>query len=40
MLTNLLQQGGRRTRRATVRERTPGGWRVVYHQGTPAPADG
>ena len=31
---NLLQDGVRRTRRATVWEHVGGDWRIVYHQGT------
>lgn len=34
LLTYLLHQGPRLTRRATVWERTASGWRAVYHQGT------
>ena len=34
LLTYLLRQGDRLTRRATVWERSAHGWRVVYHQGT------
>jgi hypothetical protein len=34
LLTYLLDQPGRRTRRATVWERHEHGWRIVYHQGT------
>lgn len=34
LLTYRLRQGARLTRRATVWERTDGGWRAVYHQGT------
>jgi hypothetical protein len=34
LLTYELRQGERVTRRATVWRRTPGGWQVVYHQGT------
>jgi hypothetical protein len=30
----LLQDGVRRTRRATVWKHTPEGWKIVYHQGT------
>ena len=30
----LLQDNVRRTRRATVWQRTAGGWKIVYHQGT------
>ncbi|GAA4976038.1 GNAT family N-acetyltransferase [Kineococcus glutinatus] len=35
LLTYLLRQGGRFTRRATIWRRTPAGWQVLYHQGTP-----
>ena len=34
LLTYVLEQGERRTRRATIWERTPAGWRALYHQGT------
>lgn len=35
LLTYTLDQGdGRRTRRATIWRSTPGGWQIVYHQGT------
>jgi hypothetical protein len=34
LLTYLLRQGARLTRRATVWERTAGDWRAIYHQGT------
>jgi|SRR5579864_2253056 len=34
LLTYTLFQGPRMTRRATIWERTPQGWRIVYHQGT------
>jgi len=34
LLTYRLQFLGRTTRRATVWERTPEGWRALYHQGT------
>ena len=34
LLTYFLEQGQRRTRRATIWERTPDGWRALYHQGT------
>lgn len=34
LLTYTLFQGERKTRRATVWERTPEGWKIVYHQGT------
>ena len=30
----LLQDGVRRTRRATIWQRTSAGWQIVYHQGT------
>jgi hypothetical protein len=30
----LLQDNVRLTRRATIWERTPEGWKIVYHQGT------
>jgi hypothetical protein len=30
----LLQNKERLTRRATIWQRTPGGWKIVYHQGT------
>lgn len=33
----LLQQGERRSRRSTLWERTPDGWRALYHQGTLLP---
>lgn len=35
-LTYLLDQAGRRTRRLTIWRRGPDGWKVEYHQGTPA----
>lgn len=31
---NLIQDRQRYTRRATIWERTPDGWKIVYHQGT------
>jgi len=34
LLTYLLRQDDRVTRRATVWTRAPSGWQVVYHQGT------
>jgi len=34
LVTYMLDQGGRVTRRATILRRTPEGWQVVYHQGT------
>lgn len=30
----LLQEGTRKTRRSTIWQRTPDGWKIVYHQGT------
>ncbi len=30
----LLQDNIRKTRRATIWQRTPAGWKIVYHQGT------
>lgn len=34
LATYLLLQGERRSRRSTLWERTPDGWRALYHQGT------
>jgi hypothetical protein len=34
LLTYTLRQEERVTRRATIWQRVPGGWQVVYHQGT------
>jgi hypothetical protein len=34
LLTYTLFQGQRKTRRATIWERAPEGWKIVYHQGT------
>lgn len=34
LFTYTLEQGERVTRRATIWERSPAGWRIVYHQGT------
>ncbi|GAB96548.1 hypothetical protein BJY21_000276 [Kineosphaera limosa] len=34
LLTYVLDQAGRRSRRATIWERTPESWRMIYHQGT------
>ncbi len=31
---NLVQDGTRRTRRSTIWQRNPEGWKIVYHQGT------
>jgi hypothetical protein len=30
----LLQQSERKTRRSTIWQRTPDGWKIVFHQGT------
>lgn len=35
LLTYTLLQGGeRKTRRSTIWQRTPEGWKIIYHQGT------
>jgi hypothetical protein len=34
LLTYTLLQGSRKTRRATLWRNTPGGWKIIYHQGT------
>lgn len=34
LATYLLRQDDRLSRRATLWERTPSGWRASYHQGT------
>ena len=34
LLTYTLQQGPRKTRRATLWRHTAQGWKIVYHQGT------
>jgi hypothetical protein len=34
LITYTLHQGPRMTRRATLWRRTPGGWKILYHQGT------
>lgn len=34
LLTYTLRQGERKTRRATIWQRTSGGWKIVFHQGT------
>lgn len=34
LLTYMLDQAGRPTRRATIWRRTSDGWQVLYHQGT------
>jgi hypothetical protein len=39
LMTYLLRQGARLTRRATIWNRAPTGWQVVYHQGTLVESD-
>ena len=39
LLTYTLHQLERVTRRATIWQRTPDGWRILYHQGTIASAE-
>lgn len=34
LLTYTLLQGDRKTRRSTIWQKTPEGWKAVYHQGT------
>jgi len=34
LLTYLLRQGERLTRRATIWQHAEGGWQIIYHQGT------
>ena len=34
LLTYTLRQGERRTRRATIWQRTTDGWKIAFHQGT------
>jgi len=34
LLTYTLLQGERKTRRATIWQNTPTGWKIVFHQGT------
>ena len=34
LLTYTLLQGERKTRRATIWQRTASGWKIVFHQGT------
>jgi hypothetical protein len=34
LLTYTLQQAGRKTRRATIWQRSEAGWKTVFHQGT------
>lgn len=40
LLTYMLDQAGRRTRRVTIWEQTEEGWRILYHQGTPILLEG
>jgi len=35
LLTYSLQQPTRLSRRATLWQKTPEGWKIIYHQGTP-----
>jgi hypothetical protein len=35
LLNYTLQQGERKSRRATIWRRTEAGWQIVFHQGTP-----
>ena len=37
LLTYTLDQSGRRTRRATIWQKSDGRWRILYHQGTIVP---
>jgi hypothetical protein len=34
LLTYMLDQAGRRTRRSTIWQSSENGWRILYHQGT------
>jgi hypothetical protein len=34
LLTYTLLQGKRKTRRSTIWQNTPAGWKIVFHQGT------
>ena len=34
LVTYTLDQNGRRTRRSTIWQREPDGWKILYHQGT------
>jgi hypothetical protein len=34
LIYTLIQDGTRHTRRSTIWQRTTGGWKIVYHQGT------
>ncbi len=37
LLTYSLLQGERRTRRSTIWQQTPTGWKIIFHQGTIVP---
>ena len=39
LLTYSLRQGDRLTRRSTIWQRTPTGWQILFHQGTPVSAN-
>jgi hypothetical protein len=39
LLTYTLKQDERMTRRCTLWRRAPGGWKIVYHQGTTVVSD-
>lgn len=39
LFTYTLRQGERLSRRATIWQTTPDGWRILYHQGTVAGAE-
>jgi hypothetical protein len=39
IITYVLQQGNRITRRATIWQSVPDGWRILYHQGTVVSAE-
>jgi len=40
LLTYTLKQTDRLTRRATIWQKTPEGWRILYHQGTVVTSEG
>jgi hypothetical protein len=39
LFTYTLRQGERLTRRATIWRKSPGGWQILYHQGTVVSAE-
>jgi hypothetical protein len=39
LFTYTLRQGERLTRRATIWQKSPGGWQILYHQGTVVSAE-